>query len=263
MKKLISVCLTTLLLLMLVPAVSVNALPIGAGIDALRDEFYFGVGPDTNGTVIDYYAFQPALKDGVKYPLVVWLHGLISGGYPGRQITRNDISYWASDEFQARFTAGGAYILAPRSPEVVADWADTLKAPLKATIDQFIHENAEHLDTTRVYIGGLSMGGKMTLKMIASYPEMFAAGFPCSPYFALPDSVARGVSNTPIWQLSSKTDCYMGYSTWIKPDWDKLASYSNRKSDLRFTVLTPLCGPTVRVQKPPTIPGTPRPMICS
>ena len=53
---------------------------------------------------------------------------------------------------------------------------------------------------------------------------------------ALPDSVAEGVKNTPVWQLSSKNDCYMGWSTWIKPDWDKLAARSNRKSDIRITI---------------------------
>ncbi len=235
MKRALSVLLCAVLLLTL--SLQAFALPLNSGIDALRDEFYFGVGPDSNGVVIDYYAFKPeTLRPGVKYPLVVWLHGLISGGYPGRQITRNDISYWASDEFQARFAAGGAFILAPRSPEPVADWADYLKAPLKNTIDAFIHENDGLIDTTRIYIGGLSMGGKMTLKMIAAYPEMFAAGFPCSPYFALPDSVAKGVANTPIWQLSSKNDVYMGYNTWIKPDWDQLAANSNRKNDIRITI---------------------------
>ena len=236
MKKTVSVILCMILLFSAAaPAAFAATIPIDSGIDALRDQFVFGTGPNVNGTVIDYYAFTPEIHGSDKYPLVVWLHGLISGGYPGRQITRNDISYWASAEFQSRFVNGGAYILAPRSPEPVADWADYLQKPVKDTIDAFIAENADHIDTTRVYIGGLSMGGKMTLKMIAAYPEMFAAGFPCSPYFALTDSVAEGVKNTPIWQLSSKNDCYMGYNTWIKPDWEKLVSKSNRKSDIRIT----------------------------
>ena len=151
MKKFLSVMLcAALLLCAFAPAAFAGALPLSSGIDALREQFTFGVGPTVNGNTIDYYAFAPETASGVKYPLVVWLHGLISGGYPGRQITRNDISYWSSAEFQSRFTGGGAYILAPRSPEVVADWADYLQAPLKATIDAYIKEHADHIDTTRI-----------------------------------------------------------------------------------------------------------------
>ena len=221
-------------LLLTVFSAAASALPLEAGLDALRDEFYFGVGPSSGGVVMDYYAFAP--EGAGKFPLVVWLHGLVSGGYPGRQITKNDISYWASDEFQSRFAAGGAFILAPRSPESVADWSDNMIAPLKATIDDFIRQNAARIDTARIYVGGLSMGGKMTYKVVAAYPEMFAAAFPCSPYCAISDSLARGVKNTPIWQLSSKNDVYMNFNLWIRPDWEKVMAASERREDCRWTV---------------------------
>lgn len=217
------------------PVVSA-AQPLSAGLDALRDQFTFGIGPSTNGITMDYYAYEPDADISGKLPLVVWLHGLVSGGYPGRQITKNDISYWASAEFQSRFTGGGAFILAPRSSEVVADWEDRYMQPLKEMIDDFIRQHSDRVDPTRIYLGGLSMGGKMTLKLAAKYPAMFAAIFPCSPYYKLTDSVAKGVKNVPIWQLSSKTDCYMGFNTWIWPDWQKLMEHSACRDKCRITV---------------------------
>ena len=232
-KKCFALLLTICLLLPVFSAVAL-ALPLNAGLDALRDEFYFGVGPEVSGVVMDYYAFAP--EGNGKFPLVVWLHGLVSGGYPGRQITKNDISYWASDEFQSRFAAGGAFILAPRSPETVADWGDNMIAPLKATIDDYIRQNADKIDTKRIYVGGLSMGGKMTYKMVTAYPDMFAAAFHCSPYVALSDSLVQGVKNTPLWQLSSKSDVYMSFNLWIRPDWQKVMDASNCREDCRWTV---------------------------
>ena len=239
-KKIVSVLLCTLLLsAVLLPAASAATLPISAGLEKLQDQFYFGAGPSVGGTVIDYYAFAPEnAGNGTKYPLVVWVHGLVSGGYPGRQITKNDISYWASAEFQARFPQGGAYILAPRSPEVVAAWADTMKAPLKAAIDSFIQDNYDSIDASRIYIGGLSVGGRMTLDMVAAYPDMFAAAFPCSPYYtgSMSSGVAEGCADTPVWMLSSKNDYLMTFS-WITSAWNKLAGASNRKADCRWTVM--------------------------
>ena len=235
MKKTIATVLSLILFCFCLTPAVFAAQPLSAGLAALRDQFTFGIGPSTNGITMDYYAYEPDTGSG-KLPLVVWLHGLVSGGYPGRQITKNDISYWASAEFQSRFTGGGAFILAPRSTEVVADWEDRYMQPLKEMIDDYIRQHSDRIDTTRIYMGGLSMGGKMTLKLAAKYPAMFAAIFPCSPYYKLTDSVAKGVKNVPIWQLSSRTDCYMGFNTWIWPDWQKLMSNSACRDKCRITV---------------------------
>ena len=193
MKKAIATVLSLILVCFCLTPAVFAAQPISAGLDALRDQFTFGIGPSTNGITMDYYAYEPDTGSG-KLPLVVWLHGLVSGGYPGRQITKNDISYWASAEFQSRFTGGGAFILAPRSSEVVADWEDRYMQPLKEMIDDYIRLHSDRIDSTRIYLGGLSMGGKMTLKLAARYPAMFAAIFPCSPYYKLTETLFRSES---------------------------------------------------------------------
>ena len=53
----------------------------------------------------------------------------------------------------------------PRShEEQYLYWNDSMIVPLKAAIDDFIAQHRDTIDTTRIYIGGFSMGGKMTLK---------------------------------------------------------------------------------------------------
>ncbi|MBQ6022097.1 MAG: hypothetical protein IJL25_04125 [Clostridia bacterium] len=36
-----------------------EALPLSAGPDGLREQFVFGIGPNVNGTVMDYYYYAP------------------------------------------------------------------------------------------------------------------------------------------------------------------------------------------------------------
>ena len=239
MKKTVSVLLAACMAFLCAFTVFGEAVSLNAGLEALQDQFYFGAGPSVNGAVIDYFAYSPDESTGIKYPLVVWVHGFVSGGYPGRQITKNDISYWASKEFQARFPQGGAHILAPRSPEAVASWNGALQAPLKAAIDSFVQDHYDSVDATRIYIGGLSVGARMTLDMAASYPEMFAAVFPCSPYYVglVDKDTAAACADLPIWMLSSKRDYLMSFERSIRPTWERLMEYSNRKKDCRWTVM--------------------------
>mgnify|MGYP002508254151 CR=1 FL=1 len=141
--------------------------------------------------------------DTAKYPLVVWLHGMGDGFAEGKLLESTNISYWTSDEFQSRFgQAGGAFILAARSREEDnIFWSNEMIEPLRAAIDEFIAQNKENIDLTRIYVGGYSMGGKMTLKIAVAYPDMFAAIFPVCPAW-VPDSAAAK-SSFDVLRLSS------------------------------------------------------------
>ena len=44
-------------------------------------------------------------------------------------------------------------------------------------IDEFIDLHPD-IDRDRVYIGGCSNGGFMTMRMLLSYPDFFAAAYP-------------------------------------------------------------------------------------
>ncbi len=242
MKKIIAFILALSFILVL--PVSANALSLDDGIDALKEEFVFGEGPEENGFSIDYRYFSPVEKnDKTKYPLVIWLHGLSDGSKDGVQINKSEIAFWASDEFQSRFkNAGGAFVIAARSREELGHtWTNEMVEPLRAAIDDFIKVNKANIDVKRIYIGGYSMGGKMTLKMAVAYPEMFAAIFPICPAWSPDAEALEYIKNTPVWLTSSKRDPLVNYHFAVNPAWETLASITENPENIRFSKLTKVC----------------------
>ncbi len=237
MKKFLSL----LLALVCVFSAGFSAAAVGydEGLEALQAQFQKGNGPEVNGYSLDYRWFSPAKEnDSTKYPLVIWLHGMMEGSHEGKQVTENNIAYWTSEEFQSRFQpAGGAYILAPRSPEEDSIyWNEDMIEPVRAIIDEFI--KSHNVDTTRIYIGGFSMGGKMTLNMAVAYPEMFAAAFPICPAWSPTAEQLEYVADLPIWITSSKKDPIVNYNTCVTPLWNKLTKVTNLPEACRFSSLT-------------------------
>lgn len=244
MKKLFSIFLTFVLALSFV--CNAGAVSLSLGKTTLQAQFLKGEGPEIDGYTIDYRYFSPVKEnDDTKYPVVIWIHGHSHGQYEGYQIESNDIVNWASDEYQARLKqTGGAYIIAVRAPENKGlSWSDELVRPLKATIDDFIEKHSENVDSTRIYIGGFSLGGMMTFKMAAEYPDMFAAAFPICPYITIDEQEAQKLADIPIWLVSGKNDPFVSYSLRTKKNWDLIVNTTNLAEDCRFSTLSRVCKP--------------------
>lgn len=227
-------------------SICAGAVSMNDGKDALVEQFAFGEGPSVNGYSVDYRFYSPVKEnDTQKYPLVIWLHGMGDGSADGAQVSKSNISYWSSDEFQSRFEpSGGAFILAARSREENGIyWDNSMVEPLRAAIDKFIKENKDNVDTTRIYIGGYSMGGKMTLKMAIAYPEMFAAAFPICPAWSPSPELCEKISDLPIWIISSTRDPLVNYYLSVMPTWMKITEASNIPEECRLSTLTKVCYP--------------------
>lgn len=241
MKKLLSVIIAiSIMLLSVVPAL---AYTISDGTGVLCEQFTYGVGPEVKGLAIDYRVFSPVKEnDTAKYPLVIWLHGMGNGTSDGIQVSGSNVSYWSSEEFQARFTNGGAFILAARSDESKGIcWNDKTTEPLKAAIDDYIAKNKDNIDLSRIYVGGYSMGGKMTLRMAIAYPEMFAAAFPICPAWS-PDRAALSyIADMPVWLTSGKTDPLVNYYFSVSKTFENLSAVTNVPEDVRFSTLSKVC----------------------
>lgn len=224
--------------------VSAGALSIEGGIEPLKEQFVFGEGPVAGGYSIDYRYFSPVGEDDTtKYPLVIWLHGMGDGAEEGAQVAKSNIAYWASDEFQSRFEpVGGAFVFAARSREENnIFWGNELIEPLRAAIDDFIEKNKENIDLSRIYVGGYSMGGKMTYKMAIAYPELFAAAFPICPAWSPADEKLEKIADIPVWLTSSRRDPIVNYYLCVSPTWDRLVEISNVAEECRFSTLTKVC----------------------
>lgn len=105
-----------------------------------------------------------------KFPLMIFLHG---SGERGNNLekVKNHSPFTYQNEIKEEIA-----ILAPQCPEDV--WWDTklVYELIMATISKY------NIDTTRIYITGLSMGGWGTWKLAVEHPELFAAVVPvCAP----------------------------------------------------------------------------------
>ena len=217
------------------------ASPLKNSIEELRTLFVSAEGPTAGKYSVDYRYFSPVKEgDTASYPLVIWLHGLGDGGKEGAPVQKSNIAYWASEEFQSRFTEGGAYIMVARSREELGVcWTNDMIVPLRAAIDDFISKN--NVDTTRIYIGGYSMGGKMTLKMAIAYPEMFAAAFPICPAWSPSAELCKLIKDMPVWITSSTRDPLVNYFFAVTPTWEKITQNSSVPEECRFSTLKKVC----------------------
>lgn len=243
MKKFISLLLA-LMFIVSIP-MSVSAVSLKDGTTALKNQFKFGEGPKAGGYSVDYRYFSP-VKSGssTKYPLVIWLHGNKNGSYDGKQIY--DMINWSSSDFQQRFTPSkGAFILAPRCREENGfNWdAEEMFAPLKAAIDNFIEKNKANIDLNRIYIGGFSMGGMMTFKLLSEYPDMFAAAFSYAPATYLNNSTAKKFKNIPVWIVACDKDPSVDYDFLILNSWKSIKNTTKVKSECRLSTMTKVCYP--------------------
>lgn len=179
-----------------------------------------------------YGYFIPQSGNG-KRPLIIWLHGGGEGGMdPKVAYTGNKVVNLASEEIQAKF--GGAYVLVPQAPTFWMDdgsgqYTRTGKSKyvkaLKALIDEFIANNETGIDTDRIYIGGCSNGGFMTMRMIIDYPDFFTAAYPiCEALYdeTISDADIEAIKHIPIWFTHAKGDPTVKADETVLPTYQRL-----------------------------------------
>lgn len=223
-----------------------EALPLSAGIEALREQFELDVSEECNGFALDYAYYSPVGEnDSEKYPVVIYLHGIGHGSYNGSQLDDSTMAYWASRELQTRWTdTGGAFILLPRSPEdELQYWNEALVDPLRALIDSFINKHGENVDTTRIFIGGSSAGGEMTWDMAITYPEYFAGIYPLAATGTRSAEDIKKTKDVAIWIFSSTFDPIVNYYMNVVPTWNNICEYSSRPEDCRLSTFRTVLNP--------------------
>ena len=153
---------------------------------------------ETDTLSLTYAAYEPdSLDSWEQNPLIVWLHGLGEGGTDiEKTILGNEASALTESQIQSHFIAGeqtGAYVLIVQTPTYwmdagnnayhMGDMPSRYTEILMDTIQAYVDSNPD-VDPDRIYIGGASNGGYMTLDMCINYPDYFAAAFPCCPAYA-------------------------------------------------------------------------------
>lgn len=94
----------------------------------------------------------------------------------------------------------------------------------KKVIDTYIQEHP-YIDLDRIYIGGCSAGGYMTMNMLIEYPAMFAAAFPtCEVYLdsKIKDSSIKQMAYIPMWFTQAKNDRTVNYKQNCNPTVERI-----------------------------------------
>lgn len=193
-----------------------------SNINPLADEFEHNQAFTYQDIDLLYASYTPE-EEASDLPLIIWLHGAGEGGTNTKiNVMGNEVTNLVSEEYQAFFGQEGAYVLAPQSPTMWMDFDGSntynnsvegsnghsyYTEALMALIEEYVSNN--NIDTDRIYIGGCSNGGYMTVNMIFEYPEYFAAAYPvCEAYSAdwLSDEKIASIKDLPIWLTHSLDD---------------------------------------------------------
>ena len=193
---------------------------------------------------IRYGYFVPKCLDGKK-PLIVFLHGAGEGGqdlpiaWSGNKVTE-----FTEDWVQEKF--GGAFVLVPQCDTMWLDdgshqYGNSGKSmyteALKYLIDEFVGRFSAVIDPDRIYIGGDSNGGFMTMRMLMSYPDAFAAAFPICE--AMIDSQVseediQHLKNIPIWFTHAKNDPVVKPEVYVVPTYERLMAAGAKNCHFTF-----------------------------
>ncbi|MFN7876549.1 MAG: dienelactone hydrolase family protein [Pirellula sp.] len=168
----------------------------------------------TNNKPLKYRLLKPmGYEFGKKYPLLVFLHGAGERGADNVITLKHGAREFVKEDRRKQYPA---YILIPQCPSEAkwsnTDWSqDSSMLPenasdsmqsLKELIDEMV-ENAG-VDSDRILLTGLSMGGYGTWDAIARYPGFFAAAAPiCGG--GDPSTVNR-FAGLPIWCFHGAKD---------------------------------------------------------
>lgn len=132
----------------------------------IKDKFIFS---NTTKSNIGYVLKLPE-NQKEKFPLIIFLHGSGERG-TDLELVKNHSPFTYQNEIKESVA-----LLAPQCPENV--WWDT-----KLVYELIISTIAKYnIDSSRIYLTGLSMGGWGTWKLAIEHPELFAAIAPvCAP----------------------------------------------------------------------------------
>lgn len=171
---------------------------------------------------LNYRFYSPLQKNGEKYPLVIFLHG--SG-----QVGSDNLAHLLSSKGAiATLPYEPSFVLAPQYDQVFDPFDSTEKGQkggihwqtenrinlVLKMIDETVKANPQ-IDTSRIYINGLSRGAEGGLNLLLVRPNFFAGALLMSGREAYTNEWVDGnatkanlaaIKDVPIWFFHSKED---------------------------------------------------------
>jgi predicted peptidase len=169
----------------------------------------------SNGDTLNYRQLYPDSDTLRKYPLVIFLHGSGERGSDNESQLKWGVMNFALDQNMIKYPA---FVIAPQCPEKM-QWSNFSREKNSVTMHLepepskpmqlligLIHQMMQKLpiDTNRIYITGLSMGGFGTFDLAERYPNLFAAAVPVCGGGDI--SRAASIAHLPIWVFCGAED---------------------------------------------------------
>jgi len=167
------------------------------------------------GDTLNYRQLYPDSDTMRRYPLVIFLHGSGERGNDNEAQLKWGVTNFATDQ---NMMLHPALVIAPQCPEKMS-WSNfsreknstemhlqsTPTKPMELLIG-LIHQLIKTMpvDSNRIYITGLSMGGYGTYDAIERYPNLFAAAVPVCGGGDV--SKAPLIAHMPIWIVHGAED---------------------------------------------------------
>ena len=174
---------------------------------------------------MEYLLFLPesyAQSTNQKFPLILFLHGAGERGRDLDSVKRHGIPKIVETNPDFPFIA-----VSPQCPED-SWWTSELH-----TINGLIEEVVEkyQVDTSRIYLTGLSMGGFGTWSLASMYPERFAAIAPVCGGGEV-RQILRSLVEMPIWTFHGQKDDVIPFSR----SEEIVTALKKHGSSIKFTI---------------------------
>ncbi len=196
---------------------------------SLQNELFFkkGLNQNPKNTNYHYISYTPKEYNNdtlKKWPLIIYLHGGSSRGADTMKLYCCGIpdQIWRGREFPF-------VIVAPQCP-VNKRWSTD------NWFENFYREvtTKYRVDTNKVYLTGVSLGGSGTWYLAIKYPEKFAAIAPISGFTRHMDYIIKNTDkliDMPIWAFHGKIDKVVQYedTEWM------INQLAGKNKDLKFT----------------------------
>lgn len=170
---------------------------------------------NAKGDTLRYRLLFPDADTMRRYPLVIFLHGSGERGNDNEAQLKWGVMNFATDQNMVQHPA---IVIAPQCPEKTS-WSNfsdrrsmadmrllPAPTPTMELLIGLIHqlEKTMPVDSNRIYITGLSMGGFGTFDAIERYPNLFAAAVPVCGGGDV--SRAASIAHIPIWIFHGSED---------------------------------------------------------
>jgi pimeloyl-ACP methyl ester carboxylesterase len=164
--------------------------------------FYHGLNQHPRDVHYQYLRYLPKEYNAdtlKKWPLIIYLHG---GSDRGNELNKLYSSGIPDQIFRGRQFP--FIIISPQCPEHLRWSTDNW-------FENFFEEVTARyrIDTNRIYLTGLSLGGSGTWYLAVKYPDRFAAIAPISGFTSHMDFIENNIdklNNIPIWAFHGKID---------------------------------------------------------